>query len=347
MDDAGNGRRGLRATPMAEVMALLRERYGIEGSQARDLGGSSCLNLLVADGQARYVVRVYRPYVTAGRLAAIQLVRRTLERGAVPCAPLVPTRDGQPWVRSGGRLVEVERFVEHDADMDSWERLEVGLPLLGRIHTLLQDVTVSAEGRTALFANYLEPAQAQQATARGTARMRSWQPTPAEVRLADMADELAARVAAGERDLVAALPRQLVHGDFWDNNVLFKAGRVVLVIDFEFMGERARIDDLALILYFADSGSNFGHDEDDGKWLARLRRLVDAYDRGLERPLTTLERAALPWAMARQPLWGIGGWVALLDDEQAARHHAAGTAADVERALHIVHTIERWQQALA
>src|SRR5689334_18169512 len=113
------GRRGLRATALADVMALLRERYGIEGRPARDLGGSSCLNVLVAAGPARYVVRVYRPYVTAGRLAAIHLVRQTLERGAVPCAPLVPTRDGQPWVRSGGRLVEVERFVEHDADMDS------------------------------------------------------------------------------------------------------------------------------------------------------------------------------------------------------------------------------------
>jgi len=94
MDDAGNGRRGLRATPMANVRVLLRERYGIEGSQARDLGGSSCLNLLIADGQARYVARVYRPYVTAGRLAALHLVRRTLERGAVPCAPLVPTQAG-------------------------------------------------------------------------------------------------------------------------------------------------------------------------------------------------------------------------------------------------------------
>jgi homoserine kinase type II len=347
MDDAGQGRRGLRATGLADVLALLRERYGIAGNQVRDLGGSSCLNVLVAAGPARYVVRVYRPYMTTGRLAALHLVRQTLERGGVPCAPLVPTRDGQPWVRSGGRFVEVERFVAHDAAMDCWERLEVGLPVLGRIHTLLHDVTLSAEGRTAPFANYLEPVRAQQATARGTARIRSWHPTPAEVRLADRADELAARVAAGERALSAALPRQMVHGDFWDTNVLFTAGRVVLVLDFDFMGERARIDDLALVLYFADAGATFGHDAEDGHWLARLRRLVEAYDRGLDRPLTSRERAALPWAIARQPLWGIGGWVALLDDEQAAREHAAGTAAAVDRALHIAHSIARWHEALA
>jgi hypothetical protein len=84
---------------MADVMAMLRERYGIEGSQARDLGGSSCLNLLVADGPARYVVRVYRPCVTAGRLAAIQLVRRTLERATLKTSPksqTAPRRRASP-----------------------------------------------------------------------------------------------------------------------------------------------------------------------------------------------------------------------------------------------------------
>jgi Ser/Thr protein kinase RdoA (MazF antagonist) len=84
VDDAGEGRRGLRARPTATLLTVLRERYGIAGSQIRDLGGSSNLNLLVADDQTRYVVRVYRPYVTAGRLVAIHHVRRVLGRGGVP-----------------------------------------------------------------------------------------------------------------------------------------------------------------------------------------------------------------------------------------------------------------------
>ena len=345
MDDAGNGLRGLRPTSTPTMLATLQERYGIAAEQVRDLGGSSSLNLLIADGDARYVLRFYRPYVTAGRLAAIHHVRRELGRGGVPCALMMPTRDGQPWVSVGGRLLEVERFIDHDGNMDSWDRLERGLPLLGRIHSLLQAVEVSTEGRTPLFANHVEPAQAQAATAHGTARMRGWQPTPAEERLASMADELAALVTAGERYLVEALPRQVVHGDFWDNNVLFRGDRVALVADFDFIGERARIDDLALTLYFADAG--FGHDEADGSRLVRLRRLVDAYASGLDQPLTPSERAALPWAMARQPLWGIGGWVASLDDVQAARNHAAGMVADVERALQIIRMLDRWQQAFA
>src|SRR6185437_9743928 len=139
---------------------------------------------------------VYRPYVTAGRLAAIHQVRRALYRGGVPCPQVVITRDGQAWASVGGRLLEVERFVDHDGKMDSWDRLERGLPLLGRIHALLHAVEVSTEGRTPMFANHVEPAQAQPATARGTARIRGWQPTPAEQRLASMADELAELVTA-------------------------------------------------------------------------------------------------------------------------------------------------------
>ncbi len=280
MDDAGNGRRGLRATPTAQLFEALRECYGVKGSQIQDLGGSSSLNLLVSDGSTRYVARVYRPYVTAGRLAAIYHVRQELERGGIPCPQGVLTRDDQAWVSVDGRLLEVERFVDHDAIMDSWSRLEAALPLLGRIHSVLQPVEVSAEGRTPLFANYVVPAQAQEATARGVARIRGWQPTPAEERLARMANELAELVTAGERELAATLPRQLVHGDFWHNNVLFRGDRVALIADFDFMGERTRVDDLALTLYFADSA--FGHSEADSCRLVRLRQLVDAYDRGLD-----------------------------------------------------------------
>ena len=35
------------------------------------------------------------------------------------------------------------------------------------------------------------------------------------------------------------LPRQLVHGDFWNNNVWFQGDDIVLILDLDFMGERA------------------------------------------------------------------------------------------------------------
>jgi homoserine kinase type II len=347
MDNAGSGLRGLRASPSLELFEALRDCYEIDGGEnVVDLGGSSNLNLLVSNDACQYVLRVYRPYVTETRLGDIHLVKRELTARGVPCPEVVATRDGQPWIMLDGRLVEVEYYVERDADMDSWERLETGLPILGRIHTILRDVKVSADTRKPLFANHIEPHDALNRTLHGTRRIREWDdPSPAELRLADAAEELAHLVSSAELNLVAALPRQLVHGDFWDNNVFFRDGRVVLVTDFDFMGERSRIDDLAMTLYF--TCLKYPEDRLSDDRLRRLRGLVDAYDSGSDDPLTSAERAALPLAIARQPLWSVGGWVALLDNEESARRHAAEIGWDVEWALRIVCEIDRWQAAFA
>jgi Ser/Thr protein kinase RdoA (MazF antagonist) len=343
-DNAGGGLRGLRAKPSAGLLEAVRRCYGIEGiDDTIDLGGSSNLNLLVDDNTGRYVVRVYRPYVTASRLADIQLVRRQLKGFGVPISEALTTLDGKPWMIFDGRQVEVEHYVERDADMDSWERLKTGLPLLGRIHSILQDVKVSKEGSCPLFANHIEPQDAISRTMQGVLRIRGWDPTPDELRLADAAEELAHLIFTTEWNVAPALPRQLVHGDFWDNNVFFRDGRVALVTDFDYMGERARIDDLALTLYFANC--QYPDDPVSDERIVRLRSLVDAYDQGLDKRLSREERAALPLAIARQPLWSIGGWIALLDDEEAARRHAAGMLWEVEWALRILRDLNKWQEA--
>lgn len=342
MDNAGQGRRGLRARPSPALFRVLRERYGIDAEGAVDLGGSANLNLLIG---GRWVARVYRPCVTAARLADINRARVAIRAGNVPSAELIPTDEGELSTIVGERLVEVERYVASDTRMNSWERLEEGLPTLGRIHSLLAPVVVGPAGKAPLFVNHVESHEAIEWTSRGTDRIRSWTSTAAERRLADLAEELADLVWASERDVVAYLPRQLVHGDFWDNNVLFHGGRMVLVTDFDFMGERPRIDDLALTLYYTNS--TFAADPLSGDRIRLLRRLVDAYDSGLDEPLTTKEREALPLAIARQPLWAVGRWLALLDAEEAARGLAAELAPDVMWALALIRDRHRWQTAFA
>lgn len=345
-DNAGAGARGLRAEPSAELLELVRRRYGIGATESpTDLGGSANLNLLVSDGSRRYVVRVYRPHVTAARLDAIHTARSALAAAGLPVAHALPALDGRPWAAHGDRIVEVERFVESDSKMDSWERVEAALPLLGRLHSSLREVAVGPEGLKPLFANYIEPRDALRMTLQGVMRIRSWGPSQDESRLADAAEELAHLVLESGSGLRQPLPRQIAHGDFWDNNVLFRDGRVALITDFDFMGERARIDDLALTLYFLLAKSPPGPASDHD--LRRLRGLVDAYDSGLRDRMTREERAALPLAIARQPLWSVGVWTALLDDEQAARAHANGMLAQMDRALDIVRDPGRWREAFA
>ena len=110
------------------------------------------------------------------------------------------------------------------------------------------------------------------------------------------------------------------------------------------MAERARLDDLALTLYYADTQFGLVTSQDR---IAALRPLVHAYARGLGTPLTGADRQALPWAIARQPLWGIGGWVATLDDEHAARAHARATFPAIGRALQLITDIQAWQDGLS
>lgn len=346
LDNAGGGRRGLRATSSPELFEGLSKYYKLEaGNDVIDLGGSSSLNLLVTENQRRYVVRVYRPYVTEARLQLISLMQHTLTAQGIPCPKVITSQEGQPWVRIADRLVEVEEYVDHNGNMNSWEHLKIGLPLLGRIHTILQHVHEGDDARKPLFANHIEPFDALSRTLQGTQRIRAWYPSPEEEQLANAAENLANLVGRAEQDLVGLLPRQLVHGDFWDNNVLFQDERTVLVADFDFMGERARIDDLALTLYFTLISLTSPREAGSDNQMGKLRELVDAYDSGLDNPLTPVERAALPLAIARQPLWSVGGWIVLLDDEQSARQHAAAMGWEVGLALRIVQNVERWQVA--
>jgi homoserine kinase type II len=322
------------------LFAVLRDEYGLgDGNRARDLGGSSNLNLLLSAAGHRYVVRVYRPWVTTARLADMQRVRRHLAHGGVPCVPPISTRSGESWIRVDERLVEVEPYVEHKTKMDTWRRLAVGLPLLGRLHALLRPLAVSAAGREPPAANYIAPPDVLPHTRRGTRRLRQWAASPDARALAAAAEELAQLVHAAERR-IAGLPQQLVHGDYWDNNVLFRADQVVLITDFDFMGERTRIDDLALTLYYTNS--TFAEDPTSDERVRRLRALVDAYDSGTDSPLTRTEREALPVALARTPLAFIA-MIAVVDSEEGARRLAAEMTPDVAWALAIMHDLDRWQ----
>ena len=55
-----------------------------------------------------------------------------------------------------------------------------------------------------------------------------------------------------------------------------------------------------------------------------------------------MESERLATSNLRQPLWSVGGWVALLDEGTSARPHAASIGWEVEWALRLVDDIDRW-----
>ena len=133
-----------------------------------------------------------------------------------------------------------------------------------------------------------------------------------EKRLADDAQELAVALSG----LRLSLKEQLIHGDFWDNNVLLLSGRPVWLGDFDFLGARPRVDDLALTLYFTDAQLSL-FDPYTGDRIAAYRGIFLDYQAALDTPWSAEERDALPYVMVRQPLWGFAKWVNILDEDAA------------------------------
>jgi len=122
--------------------------------------------------------------------------------------------------------------------------------------------------------------------------------------LADLADELAETLAQRERDRPIQPRRQLVHGDFWDNNVRFRHGQVALVTDFDFLADHPRTDDLALTLYLTSVDIT-----DITSDPTPLTELADAYESASAVRLTSVgqrheeHELHLRGEGARRPAW--------------------------------------------
>ena len=323
---------------------MLHTRYGLRwDGEPVDLGGSNNLNVHLPGSDGGWVARIYCPWTSPARLRAIQLVRSTLVSAGLPFASTVAALDGDTSIAFDGRVVEVERYVAGE-NMDTGAGLLHGMRVLGQIHDVLAGIDAPPAARAAPFPNHVEANHAFAWTHHGTATIRAGSPSADELHTADLAETLAAELAEAELPLQGDLPRQLVHGDFWDNNVLFHDADIVLILDLDFMGERARIDDLALTLYYTNS--TLGEGYDDPQRIAALRDLVDSYDRGLTHKLSLQERAALPYALARIVLCFVG-MLASIDDAASRHKLVREISPDLEWSLDLVRSVERWQTAFA
>ena len=128
--------------------------------------------------------------------------------------------------------------------------------------------------------------------------------------------------------------------------MLFDADAIVGILDLDFLAERERIDDIALILYYTNSGSTLPRDARLGERRRRLRELLDAYDSGLSARLTAVERSAVPMALARVVL-GYTRHLLQRGQELDQREVLAAWSVDLDWSLEIVRDLGRWQEAFA
>jgi Ser/Thr protein kinase RdoA (MazF antagonist) len=245
--------------------------------------------------------------MTVRRLEAVQRIRQFLVDGGLPFAALRRTLTGEGWCQFGDQLVEVEEFVPSETYMESFEHLRLAMPMLARIHNRLRLTPMDEAAATAPAANHVDAVRVVDAVADAVAVVHRDELPPEESRYLTIAETLARQLRQVETQYEDQLHRQLVHGDYWDDNVRFTGSRISLVTDLDFMGERPRTDDLALTLFYANE--RLGREDASGERIAQLRELVDAYDEVLSPQLCTAERRALPYAVARTSLCFVADWV--------------------------------------
>ncbi|HRW08475.1 MAG TPA: phosphotransferase [Caldilineaceae bacterium] len=267
-----------------DLLAYVAQTYGFDIADAEKLGGSWNLNVRadLVTGE-RCVIRVYGPWVTAARVHELQRIRRILDEKGLPTPQLQPTTDGTFSTLFEGSVVEVETYVD-GTPMQTWQQLCTGMRTLAKLHTHMAALDCEIPPPVA---NHLPEELALAATEDVLRVIEAWDPTPQEQRFAAAVAELVQMLP------VVELPVQLVHGDFKDNNLVFRENKLAAVLDFDFMGVRPRIDDLALPLHTLLQR---------GMPLRDVQRLVDLYDAGCAVPLSQQERRALPHAMARMAL---------------------------------------------
>lgn len=327
-----------------DLVDEIATRFGYRRPDSWELLSSSwTTNLRLGYGRSALVSRVHQSWTDLDRLAAIQLVRRSAHEAGLPTELPIPDPQGETVITLGnGALAELEPYVQWSRRMKTPELLIRGFAALGRLHDVLVDLDLHSSARTAPHANHLASDGATMLTRQGAERIRSWD----DPKLNTFADDVVAHIDAvvdAETSFAHGQVTQVVHGDFWDNNVLFAGDDLVALIDFDFMGERWRIDDLALPIWFylLEPPHHLPDDHDVGL----VRRLVDAYDSGTSRPLSSEERLALPLAIARQPAWSVGRWVLELDEEDAVGH-ARSAVQEFPVAQQIMINLRSWQAAL-
>jgi Ser/Thr protein kinase RdoA (MazF antagonist) len=332
--------------PLTESIAdEIVQLTGLSGlTDWRDLGGSWSTNIAATSpaGSDSVVFRIHQRFVDHERLVAEQEARLALAALRCPTVPALPIFAGLTIGRlADGNLVEAEPLVPADATMDSPARLIDGFAVLGALHDGLRTSPLPAAASEVIYANHLDVELVAERTTAGVTRIKSWR-KPDLTAFADRLQTHLASVEAAEREYLTDQHRQLVHGDFWDNNVLFANGRVAAVLDFGFMAERPRIDDLALPIWYHLLGQPASTEESR----EQVVRMMDAYDGASHRPLTSTERLQLPLVIARQPAWMVGRWVLFEDDVEQAEMHTRRAATEFATAAGVLDELRDWQEAL-
>lgn len=296
---------GPRASFTVALHDCLEQTYRLDITDTTDLGGAYNLNVLLSTPKGPFVARVYRPWVTPLRLEALHRLKCEL-KAQLPVVLPLPTADGRTVAPFDGRVLELEPFVPNSGAVESWARYEEAFSLLGSLHGALAEFgsgPLAAALPAPKVENYGSPETLISWTKATRQRIRELArpDVPDALELCEMSLSFLNQVQNWWPN-VNGLPRGLVHGDFGVGNLLWRQDEVVAVCDFDFVAHHERVFDVAYTLFWMFERLEPTRDYASRSWY-RVPDLLARYDATNTFPLTLQERRALPFEMARVPLY--------------------------------------------
>jgi len=291
-------------------LATIAADFGlcITGTPRQPRAGATNGIARIATTSGDCIVRVHRPWTTPARLAGGHRALAFLRAAGHPIPLVLATPAGQTWATLQDRLVEVNAFIASDATADNDERGGMALALLARLHATLATLAPDAIPPP-LYSAYATPAAMLAGLAETDSAFAALRHHPAYAQAAairEAARALLATLDAARAGYADRLSRTYIHGDYGGDNILFRDGQIVAVLDFDFLAHRERIADLARTLYWGVGtfGSARPAEPTPGE-IAQVAALLRRYQRAAPHSLADDELRALPCEMARIPLFFI------------------------------------------
>lgn len=336
-------------------IAAIADAFGLtlRSSTAIHLGGAVNGVVRVTSVKGEVVLRVHRPWTTVDRLEGVHRVQAHLRAHGLPIPDILAARGGRTWTRLGDRLVEAMPYVAGGAQADTWEEFAVSFTMLGRLHAELVSLPSGSVPAPA-YGSFADPRTALSMLAETEAAFTSCADREGYGEAATVRQEarkLWLRLQWERATYEDSLPRSLIHGDYLGTNVLIADGRIIAIVDFDRLAWRERVHDLAVALYCVLGRLHRAQPAEEPPTdaeLARLAGLVADYEVTAQLPLSAAELAALPFEMARVPLYPVAdaGYLALAGDETGAIAQTRMVARHVPRACWLVANADRIHNAL-
>jgi homoserine kinase type II len=231
-------------TPLSLACARrLGARYGLSVASVRGIpAGSVNSNFeLTLEGKGRVFLRVYEEQTALSAAGEARLLEHLAARGVATPRPLSLQLEGDPGrfiAEHAGKPVAVFPWARGEALCQARVSPEAARQVgaaLGRVH--------------AAGASFADAPPSRFGVAKLVERIRGLQATPLSADLAEVVAQLAGRLAAFEgRDPERAPGVGLIHGDLFRDNVLWEAGAITALLDFESASRESRPFDLMVTL---------------------------------------------------------------------------------------------------